>query len=166
MPMQPVLRLLINRGAVRRLQHARSLDEAVGMVERHRATVLWGITSFVRRTIIQTTELGADFSSVRMCGVTGEASTPEMREDIRQRLRVGVEKPIIFDRYGSTEPAAWRNAMRMATGTTPRQPSVPRGGRPGYWAAPPDGERGALQLRNSTGAEPALLDTWLETSSA
>ena len=74
------------------------------MIERHRATVLWGITSFVRRAIIRATELGVDFSSVRMCSITGEASTPEMREDIRERLREhGVKNPIMFDRYGSTE---------------------------------------------------------------
>ncbi len=85
----------------------RSLDEAVRMVERHRATVLWGVTSFVRRVIIRAAEVGADFASVRMCAVTGEASSPGMREDLRTRLRVlGVRKPIIFDRYGSTEIGA------------------------------------------------------------
>jgi len=82
----------------------RSLDEAVRMVERHRATVLWGVTSFVRRAIIRAAELGADFKSVRMCGVTGEASSPAMREDMRARLRaMGATNPVIFDRYGSTE---------------------------------------------------------------
>jgi len=82
----------------------RSLDDAVRMVERHHATVLWGVTSFVRRTLMRAAELGADFTSVRMCGVTGEASTPAMREDMRQRLRaLGARGTVIFDRYGSTE---------------------------------------------------------------
>jgi len=82
----------------------RSLDDAVRMVERHRATVLWGVTSFVRRVIMRAGELGADFTSVRMCGVTGEASSPAMREDIRERLRaLGARGTTIFDRYGSTE---------------------------------------------------------------
>lgn len=76
----------------------RSLDDAVRMVERHHATVLWGVTSFVRWVIMRANELNADFSSVRMCGVTGEASSPEMREDMRERLRgLGVADPIIFD---------------------------------------------------------------------
>ena len=82
----------------------RSLDDAVAMVERHHATVLWGVTSYVRRVIMRAAELHADFTSVRMCGVTGEASTPAMREDIRQRLRsLGARGAVIFDRYGSTE---------------------------------------------------------------
>jgi len=85
----------------------RSLDEAVRMVERHHATILWGVTSFVRRVIIRAAELGADFRSVRMCAVTGEASSPGMREDMRERLRaLGAKNPIILDRYGSTEIGA------------------------------------------------------------
>lgn len=85
----------------------RSLAEAVRMVERHRATVLWGVTSFVRRVILRAAELRADFTSVRMCAVTGEASSPGMHEDIRAHLRaLGAQDPIIFDRYGSTEIGA------------------------------------------------------------
>lgn len=86
----------------------RSLDDAVRMVERHRATVLWGVTSFVRRVILRAAEIGADFRSVRMCAVTGEASSPEMREDMRRHLRgLGAPSPIIFDRFGSTETGAF-----------------------------------------------------------
>ena len=126
----------------------RSLDEAVRMVERHRATVLWGITSFVRRAIIRATELGADFSSVRMCSVTGEASTPEMREDIRQRLRRhGVQKPIIFDRYGSTEAGGMAQCREDGDWHNPAPDLLfqevvdPDTGR-----RLPDGERGALAI--------------------
>ncbi len=126
----------------------RSLDEAVRMVERHRATVLWGITSFVRRAIIRATELGADFSSVRMCSVTGEASTPEMREDIRERLRAhGVKKPIIFDRYGSTEAGGMAQCREDSDWHNPAPDLLfqevvdPDTGR-----RLPDGERGALAI--------------------
>ena len=126
----------------------RSLDEAVAMVERHRATVLWGITSFVRRAIIRASELGADFSSVRMCSVTGEASTPEMREDIRRRLRAhGVEKPIIFDRYGSTEAGGMAQCNEDGDWHNPAPDLLfqevvdPDTGR-----RLPDGERGALAI--------------------
>jgi phenylacetate-CoA ligase len=126
----------------------RSLDDAVAMVERHRATVLWGITSFVRRTIIRAAELGADFSSVRMCSVTGEASTPEMREDIRQRLReMGVKKPIIFDRYGSTEAGGMAQCHEDGDWHNPAPDHLfqevvdPDTGR-----RLPDGERGALAI--------------------
>ncbi len=82
----------------------RSLDEAVRLVERHKATVLWGVTSFVRRVVIRAAELGADFTHVRMCAITGEASSPAMRSDVRARLRaLGASAPVIFNRYGNTE---------------------------------------------------------------
>ena len=126
----------------------RSLDDAVRMIERHRATVLWGITSFVRRAIIRATELGVDFSSVRMCSVTGEASTKEMREDIRARLREhGVENPIIFDRYGSTEAGGMAQCREDADWHNPAPDLLfqevvdPETGK-----RLPDGERGALAI--------------------
>ncbi len=82
----------------------RSLDDAVRLVERHRATLLWGVTSFVRRVLLRAAELGADFTSLRMCAVTGEASSPAMREELRQRMRaLAARDSIVFDRYGSTE---------------------------------------------------------------
>jgi phenylacetate-coenzyme A ligase PaaK-like adenylate-forming protein len=126
----------------------RSLDQAVGLIERHKVTVLWGLTTFVRRVIVRAAELGADFSSVRICAITGEASSSAMREDMRVRLRaVGATNPVIFDRYGSTESGGlaqcqedgpWHNpapeliyheVVDLATG----QPL-------------PDGERGALAI--------------------
>jgi phenylacetate-coenzyme A ligase PaaK-like adenylate-forming protein len=126
----------------------RSLDDAVAMVERHRATVLWGVTSFVRRVIMRAAELNADFTSVRMCGVTGEASTPAMREDIRQRLRsLGARGPVIFDRYGSTESGglaqcheegAWHNPAPELLFHEVVDPDTGR--------RLPDGERGALAI--------------------
>ena len=126
----------------------RSLDEAVYMIERHRATVLWGITSFVRRAIIRATELGVDFSSVRMCSITGEASTPEMREDIRERLREhGVKNPIMFDRYGSTEAGGMAQCHEDGDWHNPAPDLLfqevvdPETGK-----RLPDGERGALAI--------------------
>lgn len=126
----------------------RSLDDAVRMVERHRATVLWGVTSFVRRTLIRAAELGADFTSVRMCAVTGEASTPAMREDMRQRLRsLGACGTTIFDRYGSTEAGAFAQCREEGDWHNPA-PEVllhevvdSETGR-----RLPDGETGALAL--------------------
>ncbi len=126
----------------------RSLDEAVRMVERHRATVLWGVTSFVRRAIIRAAELGADFTSVRMCGVTGEASSPEMREDMRARLRaLGATNPVIFDRYGSTESGGLAQCHEDGDWHNPAPEVIfhevvdPESGR-----RLPDGERGALAI--------------------
>lgn len=126
----------------------RSLDDAVRMVERHRATVLWGVTSFVRRVIMRAAELGADFTSVRMCGVTGEASTPAMREDMRRRLQaMGAPRPIIFDRYGSTESGGLAQCREDGDWHNPAPEVIfhevvdPDTGR-----RLPDGERGALAI--------------------
>ena len=126
----------------------RSLDDAVRLVERHRATVLWGVTSFVRRVIIRAAEMGADFRSVRMCGVTGEASSVAMREDMRQRLRdLGCVKPVIFDRYGSTETGGLAQCHEDGDWHNPAPEVIyhevvdPDTGR-----RLPDGERGALAI--------------------
>jgi phenylacetate-coenzyme A ligase PaaK-like adenylate-forming protein len=126
----------------------RSLDEAVGLIERHRATVLWGVTSFVRRVLLRAIERNADFRSVRMCAVTGEASTPAGREELRRALRtLGAAGTKILDRYGSTELGAlaqcreeddWHNPIPdfQAHEVVDRQTGQ----------CVPDGERGELAL--------------------
>ena len=126
----------------------RPLDDAVRLVERHHATVLWGVTSFVRRVITRAAEMGADFRSVRMCGVTGEASSPAMREDMRQRLRdLGAKSPVIFDRYGSTETGGLAQCHEDGDWHNPAPEVIfhevvdPDTGR-----RLPDGERGALAI--------------------
>ena len=86
----------------------RSLDQAVARVEKHRATILWGVPSYIRRLLIRALELKSDLSSVRMCAITGEATSPALREDIRRCLReMGAAQPVIFNRYGSTEMGAF-----------------------------------------------------------
>jgi len=85
-----------------------SLDQVVERVEKHCATILWGVPSYIRRLLIRALELKVDLSSVRMCAITGEATSPALREDIRRCLRdMGVDKPLIFNRYGSTELGAF-----------------------------------------------------------
>ncbi len=129
------------------LQVKSSLDDAVRLVERHRSTVLWGVTSFVRRVIIRAAELGADFSRVRICGITGEASSPAMREDIRSRLRALGACAIIFDRYGTTEVGAFAQCREEGDWHNPAPELLhldivdPESG-----SRLPDGERGALAL--------------------
>jgi phenylacetate-coenzyme A ligase PaaK-like adenylate-forming protein len=82
----------------------RSLDEAVQATARHRATVVWGVAGFVRRVLIRAAEMGADFTNVRMVMTTGEASSPAMQEDLRNRMRqLNCADTIIVNRYGSTE---------------------------------------------------------------
>ena len=85
----------------------RSLDNAVRLVERHQATILWGITTYVRRFVIRAQELGSDLGSVRLAMVMGEPCPPGMREDIRSRLEsLGSSNPEISNGYGFTEMQA------------------------------------------------------------
>jgi phenylacetate-CoA ligase len=82
----------------------RGLDDAVRAVERHRVTVLWGVAGFVRRVLMRAQELKADFKSVRMAMITGEASSTAMRDDLRRRMRdLSCADTKIVNRYGSTE---------------------------------------------------------------
>jgi len=82
----------------------RSLDDAVRAIERHKATVLWGVAGFVRRVLMRAGELGADFSAVRMAMITGEASSTAMRDDLSRRMTaLGCAGSRIINRYGSTE---------------------------------------------------------------
>ena len=85
----------------------RSLDETVRLIERHRATMIWGVASFVRRVLMRAQELGADFSSVRSCSITGEATSGAMRDDMRRRMAdLGARNPRVLNRYGSTESSS------------------------------------------------------------
>jgi phenylacetate-CoA ligase len=82
----------------------RSLDDAVHAIAQHRATVLWGVAGFVRRTLMRAQELKADFRSVRMVMTTGEASSRAMRDDMRRRMHeLDCADTLIVNRYGSTE---------------------------------------------------------------
>lgn len=126
----------------------RSLDEAVRMIEIHRATVLWGVPSYVRRVLLRALELRADFSHVRMSAIAGEASSPAMREDLRRCLReLGAAGTIVFDRYGSTELGAFAQCREDGDWHNPapelqyHEVVDPETGR-----RLPDGERGALAV--------------------
>jgi phenylacetate-CoA ligase len=126
----------------------RPLDDAVTLIESHRATVLWGIPSFVRRVLLRAIERGADFRSVRMCALTGEATTPAFRDELRRCLRIlHAAGAIMFDRYGSTEMGAFSQCREDGEWHNPA-PEIqfhevvdPDTGR-----RLPDGERGELAV--------------------
>lgn len=126
----------------------RSMNQAVRSIALHRATILWGIPSFIRRVLLQAIETGADFRSVRMCAITGEASSPSMRDEIRRCLAsLGAQGTIVFDRYGSTEMGAFAQCHEEGDWHNPA-PEIqfhevvdPDTGR-----RLPDGERGALAV--------------------
>jgi phenylacetate-CoA ligase len=126
----------------------RPIDEAVRLIELHRATVLWGIPSFVRRVLLRAIEIGADFRNVRMCAITGEASSPALREDLRRCLReLQAAGSTIFDRYGSTELGSFAQCHEDGDWHNPtpelqyHEVVDPETGR-----RVPDGKRGALAV--------------------
>lgn len=85
----------------------RSLGEAARLAESSGATVLWGVASFVRRLLLHAEEHGIDLSAVRMVMITGEASSPDVLESMRARMRrLGCRDDIVINRYGSTEQGA------------------------------------------------------------
>lgn len=84
--------------------HGSGLDEVIALVERSRATILWGVPSYVRRILIRAAEMGADFSAVRFVFVTGEATPEAMRTDFNTRLAdVGARDVFVSISYGATE---------------------------------------------------------------
>jgi phenylacetate-CoA ligase len=81
-----------------------SLDQVVATVARSRATILWGITSYVRRVLIRAGELRADLSAVRLAFVTGEPVSEEMRADLTDRMTaLGARDPRVSVSYAATE---------------------------------------------------------------
>ncbi len=126
----------------------RPLDYAVRAVERHRATVLWGVPSFVRRVLLRALELGADFRSVRLCAISGEASSPAMREDLRRCMReLTAAGAIVVDRYGGTEIGAFPQCREEGAWHNPApEAQYHEIVEAGSGRALPDGERGALAV--------------------
>ena len=126
----------------------RPLDHAVQAIAANRATVLWGVPSFIRRVLLRAIDIGADFRSVRMCAITGEASSAALREDLRRCLReLGAQGTTVFDRYGSTELGAFAQCREDGPWHNP-SPEIqfhevvdPDSGQ-----RLPDGERGALAV--------------------
>ncbi len=126
----------------------RSLEDAVRAIAERRATLLWGVPSFVRRVLMRAHEKGADFRSLRMCVITGEASSPALRDELRRLMRsLGARQSLVFDRYGSTELGAFAQCTEDSGWHNPA-PEIqfheivdPQTGR-----RLPDGERGALAV--------------------
>lgn len=82
----------------------RSTREIVGLLGNARPTVLWGVASYLRHVLIASEDAGVSLESVRMCAVSGEPLSQEMRSDITSRLaRTGAPNVIINDSLGATE---------------------------------------------------------------
>ena len=79
-------------------------DEVVRIIERSRASILWGVPSYLRRVLARAEELGADLRSVRLAFVTGEGLPESGREDLTAAMRrIGAADAWVSISYGSTE---------------------------------------------------------------
>jgi phenylacetate-coenzyme A ligase PaaK-like adenylate-forming protein len=80
------------------------LERVVEIIARSRATILWGVPSYVRRLVARAAAGGADFSAVRLAFVTGEALAEPSREVLTAELRrVGRPDAWVIGSYGATE---------------------------------------------------------------
>ena len=125
------------------------MDHAINVIEREGATVLWGITSYVRHVIVRAQELGKDLSSVRLAMVMGEPCPKDAREDIRRRLRdLGSRAPVVNNGYGFTEMQGPAAECGEFQGTHQAAPELFYFEviEPGTGAPLPDGEPGMLLI--------------------
>jgi phenylacetate-CoA ligase len=82
----------------------RRTDYAISLIEKHKATVLWGIASYVRHLLVRAAELGADCSHVRIVWALGEPCPQVMRDDMKSNLQaLGAGHVMINNGLGSTE---------------------------------------------------------------
>ena len=138
----------------------RRMDEAIDLSESQRATVLWGITSYVRRVIMRAEALGRDFSAVRLVMAMGEPCPTAMREDMRARLtRLGSAHVTVNNGYGMTELMGPSIECRENGGAhlpAPEQFHL-EVVDPDTYAPVPDGARGLLVLTHLNRRGTALL---------
>lgn len=81
-----------------------SLDEAIELVCAHRATVLWGIASFIRRFLLRCAERKILLPAVRMSLVTGEAVTDGLKTELARLMsQANAAGLLVVNRYGATE---------------------------------------------------------------
>ena len=74
------------------------------MVARSRATLLWGVPSYVKRVLARAEERGADFSAVRLAFLTGEGVSETARQAFTAALRrLGRPEAWVSISYGATE---------------------------------------------------------------
>jgi phenylacetate-coenzyme A ligase PaaK-like adenylate-forming protein len=96
---------------------ASSVDESLDVIVRTRATILWGVASYVRRIVLRAQERGADLRAVRLAFVMGEPVTEAMRADIARRLMAcGATAPRVSVSYAATEMQVGAVECRAGSG--------------------------------------------------
>ena len=100
----PIVAALPGHANERQPEIGSRLDEVVAIAERSRATILWGVPTFIRQMAARAEELGAKLPAVRLVFVTGEGFGDAARKDLEDRLRrLGATAPFISVSYGATE---------------------------------------------------------------
>lgn len=85
-------------------QLGKGLDEVVQLVASSRATIAWGVPSYLQRALQRACELGLRWPALRLVFVTGEALGETARAQLQQSLaEVGAEAARISISYGATE---------------------------------------------------------------
>ncbi len=80
------------------------IDDVARIAANSRATILWGVPSYIRRVIGRSAEMGIRLPDVRFVFVTGEGLGEEGRADLVARLReIGAIDPFVSISYGATE---------------------------------------------------------------
>jgi phenylacetate-CoA ligase len=80
------------------------LDGVVDVVARSRATILWGVPSYLRKVLERAEERRADLSAVRLAFVTGEGVGEAARDSLTAALRrLGRPDAWVSISYGATE---------------------------------------------------------------
>lgn len=144
-----------------------SSKHAAKMVETSKATVLWGIPSFLRRLLTMAEEMGLDYHRVRLAAVAGEPCSQGLREDIIQHLKhLGSKDPHVNNRFGFTEiSTVLVECDREGRGgfhnpapdhffleaVDPETGKRVEDGKPGYMAVTHLNRRGTVLLRYLTG---------------
>ncbi|MEI2385159.1 hypothetical protein [Breoghania sp. JC706] len=80
------------------------LEEVVAIAARSRATVLWGVSSYVRKVVARAEELGVELPHVRLVFAAGDGLGAAARDDLIARLkRLGANDPKISVSYDASE---------------------------------------------------------------
>jgi len=84
-----------------------SIDYAIELVEKTKATLIWAVPSFLRKFLITAAEKKADFSSIRLFALSGERVSGGLRQELKKRASLsGAKDPIISVSLGMTEMQA------------------------------------------------------------
>ena len=145
----PVVAALPGHVNERRPEIGSRLDEVVAIAARSRATILWGVPTFIRKMAARAEELGVGLPAVRLVFVTGEGFGEAARKDLTDRLqRLGAAAPFISVSYGATEMQGGMVECAVGTGNHNPAPDqfVFEAVDPQTYAPVPDGEEGLILL--------------------